>query len=176
MAKRRSKSNARRRNATRVVATRRRSNSHRRRMNPDFFGKDMQYAEIGKYVVSGLAGVAVTKAVVPMLPASIVGSNAMRFAASLGVALAAGYAASFIGKDIGSGVLFGGLMQAASTGLNAFFPAASPYLGLSGYRNSLGEFVPASFPVPQTPVVMSGPSHRLTLQAPSRMTAYGTAY
>jgi hypothetical protein len=108
-----------------------------------------------KYIGAGLAGVALTKAIVPMLPDSLRSSQAMAVASSLGVAVAIGWAAAKMDAKIGSAVLFGGLMQAASVFLNTFVPPVGRYIGLQGGRG-VGEFVPARFPVPQNPILANG--------------------
>lgn len=135
-----------------------------------------QPAQMGKAVIGGLAGVAIVRTAVPMLPAQVTSSTPMAVVASIGVALAAGWAAGkFLDANVGSAVMFGGLMQAASTALNAYLPQVGGFrLGLSG-RRGVGDYVPASFPVPQNPVLVGGPS-MTTFAAPPARRAYGPAY
>jgi hypothetical protein len=157
--RRRRKSNpsGRRRRATRSVMVVRRNSRKRYGMkrNPNFFGSSVSTIEMVKYIGGGLAGVAVTKAAVPMLPESLRGSQAMVVASSIGIAFAAGWAASKVDAKIGSAVLFGGLMQAASVFLNSFVPTVGRIVGLQGGRG-VGEFVPARFTVPQNPILANG--------------------
>lgn len=170
---RNSASGRRRRRATRSVTTIRR-NSRRRgvsRRNPAFFGSSVSTTEMVKYIAGGLIGVAATKAIVPMLPDSLRGSQAMAVASSLAVAVAVGWAASKLDPKIGSAVLFGGLMQASSVFLNSFVPPVGRFIGLSGGRG-VGEFVPARFPVPQNPI-LAGPGAGIAA-GPAR--AYMPAY
>jgi len=117
--------------------------------NPQFFGRQMKMGEVVKVVAGGLVGVGITKMVVPMLPATLTTNNLAKFASAVVVALAAGFAAGKVSSDFGSSVMFGGLMEAASIGLNPYIPV-SQYTGLSGGRG-LRAYVPAQFNEPQNP-------------------------
>lgn len=170
----------RRRNSTRVVVIQARKkgrmNSRRRRgsRNPmEMFGS-RSTKDIAKIIAGGLAGVAVTKAAVPMLPASLTSSNAMRTVSSFVVAFAAGFVGRMVDKEFGSAVMFGGFMQAASTGLNAFVPSIGRQIGLNGGRG-VGDFVPGSFTVPQNPVLLTGRQGPVAV-ANGQRRAYGSAY
>jgi hypothetical protein len=136
-----------------------RRNSRRKKYgmkrNPSFFGSSASTFEMVKYIGGGLAGVAVTKAALPMLPDVLRSSQAMVVVSSVAVAMAAGWAASKLDPKIGSAVLFGGLMQAASIALNSYVPTVGRVIGLQGGRG-VGEFVPARFPVPQNPILANG--------------------
>ena len=116
---------------------------------------------MAKAIVGGLAGVAITKAVPNMLPSSITsGSQFMNVGVSLIVAVGAGMLAKTLIKGdstIGDAILFGGLMQAGSVAINTFLPSATPYLGLSGLGNGIGDLVAGRFPVPQNPIMAGMP-------------------
>lgn len=150
----------------RRYSSRRRNMRHRR--NP--FGSGFGTTDTLKYVAGLLVGVAVTKAGVPMLPFNTT-SQPLAVAGSVGVAFAAGWLASKFDPKMGQAVLFGGLAQAASVFLNAFVPPVGSYLALRGGRG-VGEFVPASFSVPQNPIMMTGGGG--ATMAPTR--AYRPAY
>jgi hypothetical protein len=169
--RRRKNSASGRRRTARSVSMVRRNSRRGGKRNPAFFGSSVTTTEMIKYIGGGLIGVAATKALVPMLPDSLRGSQAMAVASSLAVAVAVGWAASKVDVKIGSMVLFGGLMQAASVFLNSYVPPVGRFIGLSGGRG-VGEFVPARFPVPQNPILQSG-GGGMTM-APSR--AYQSAY
>lgn len=137
----------RRRNSTRVVISRRNS----RRRNPVLFGQHMRPVELGKTVLGGLLGVTVAKLIPPMLPGGLTSSPALRVLVTGAVAFGAGMAAGKMNPAFGSAVTFGGLMQAVSTGLNAFVPQIGSQIGLNGMRG-MGDLVPGSFPMPQNPI------------------------
>lgn len=139
-----------------------RRNPHRRhhyRRNPSIFGHQVTMFEAAKVVAGGLAGVAITKAVPGMLPASLqLTSPFMSTLVGFGVAIGAGMlVGSFMKGDplLGYAVAFGGLMQAASVGINAFMP--NPYIGLHG-MGRIGDLVPGRFPVPMNPIMAGVPS------------------
>lgn len=121
-----------------------------------------------------LIGAAVTRTVVPALPAALRSNNAMATATSVGVALLAGWAGGKVSTDFGNAVMLGGLAQAASVALNAFVPQVGKVIGLSGRRGT-GDYVPAAFTVPQNPVLLTGPGITTFAGAPARR-AYGPAY
>jgi hypothetical protein len=129
----------------------RRYSSRKRNRNP--FGSGLGTQETMKYVIGLLVGVAVTKAGVPMLPFNT-SSQPLAIAGSIGVAFAAGWLASKFDPKMGQAVLFGGLAQAASVFLSSYIPPVGNYLALRGGRG-VGEFVPASFTVPQNPISMA---------------------
>ena len=111
----------------------------------------------------GLVGVAMTKYLPTLLPASIT-STISGFSGSFfpvlitgAGAFAAGYLAKrFVGETFGNAVLFGGLMQTGSAALNAFFPSAS-LLGQRLALSGVGDIVPGWYPVPQNPVTARAP-------------------
>jgi hypothetical protein len=129
-------------------------------------------------VVGGLAGVATVKMVTPMLPSALTSSNAIKILAEVGVALAAGWLAGKVSKDIGSAVLFGGLMQVGSDILTSFNIPGGSYLALSGYRRGgVGAFVPGSFTIPEVPITLgSGSGGGGAAVAGPKTRAYGRAY
>jgi len=134
-----------RRNGTKVYVIRKNRRGARR--NPEVFG--LTGSSAGKAILAGLVGVYATKTVTPMV-ANVVpqigSSNIMAALISGIVAWGGGYFVSKWDKTAGAGFMFGGLMQAGSQLLNSIVPA-NP-LSLSG----LGDFQPASFPVPQNPI------------------------
>ena len=136
-----------RKNPTRMMLVRPRR--HRQARNPMFFGRSMRAGEVAKVVAGGLVGLGVTKLVVPMLPSALTTNNFAKFGSAIVVALAAGWLANKVSNDFGSAVMFGGLMEAASIGLNPYIPIGQ-YTGLSGARG-LRAYVPAQFNEPQNP-------------------------
>lgn len=160
----------RRRNARASNPRRRRTTRHHYRRNPSIFGHQVTIVEAAKVIAGGLAGVAITKAVPGMLPASMnLTSPFMSTLVGFGVAIGAGMlTASFMKGDplLGYAVAFGGLMQAASVGINAFMP--NPYIGLHGLGR-IGDLVPGRFPVPQNPI-MAG-NQPMMLPAPAMQMA-----
>ena len=101
-------------------------------------------------VGGGLVGVAATKYLPTLIPASMLASLGSSSLVSVVVtgagAFVAGWLAGKISKEFGEAVLFGGLMQTGSALLNAFAPpSVSGALALSG----VGDIVPTGmFPVP----------------------------
>jgi len=103
-------------------------------------------------VGGGLIGVAATKFLPTLLPAST-----LTGLGSFGGVLLTGagaFVASWIFKkfmpSMADAVLFGGLMQTASVLLTAFAPASlAQRLALSG----MGDIIPGNFVVPQNPIV-----------------------
>ncbi len=150
----------RRRNTTRMVVTAprrrysRRSNPRRRRIarrrNPQLFGTSMSGAAMTKTVVAGLVGMASAKFLPTLLPSGLVGGNVMRTVATGAAALVSQMIAKAVMKDraIADAVLFGGLMQTGSVGLNAFVPGLASKFGLSG----LGDIVDANWSIPENPL------------------------
>jgi hypothetical protein len=175
----------RRRNPPRVVVRyrRRRSNArhHRRRSsrNPSLFGHSITSTGGLKLIGGGIVGVAAAKFLPTMLPSGIVGtfgSSAIGRVVITGAsAVAAGWAAGKVDKAFGEGVLFGGLMQAASVALNAFLPGFS----IGGVPLGMGDLMNGSFTVPQNPIRAAIPppppaNARVTMNGLAR--AYGAAY
>lgn len=110
-------------------------------------------------VFGGLAGVAITRA----LPNIVRRFIALPSGGWVNVLLAgvSAYAsgmigAKFLGPAVGDALMFGGLMETGSAALTmAGVTAVGQYpLTLKGYGgNGLGVFHPASFPIPQMPVM-----------------------
>jgi hypothetical protein len=127
----------------------RRSNYRRRRHNPALFGQGGMKGML-MMVGGGLVGVAATKYLPTLIPASTLASFGSSSIVSVAVtgagAFLAGWLAGKISKEFGEAVLFGGLMQTGSALLNAFAPpSVSGALALSG----VGDIVPTGmFPVP----------------------------
>jgi hypothetical protein len=153
--------NKRRNPTKRVVVVNRRRNSRKRR-NPDFFGSSLTSKQSLMILGGGFAGLIGTKFIPTLLPASLTGSvgtsTTGQFVLSLASALAVGWAAGkFVNIPFGNGAMFGGLIQAASVGLNAFLPSVYSSLGIG-----LGDLLPGSFTVPQNPI-------RAGMRAPAQM-------
>jgi len=141
----------RRNSATRVVVVAPRANRKRRRANPRrravnrrrYRRNPPDMRATGMKVAGVLVGVTVTKFVPTVLPANLLSSNAVRTMVSLAIAYAASEVSKrFAGPAFSEGVLYGGLAQAATVGLNAFLPVIGRQIGLSGIVGS------NRFPVP----------------------------
>jgi hypothetical protein len=142
----------RRRRRRSVGVSRRRNRRYSRRRNPEIFGRSGG-KDLLMMVGGGLVGVAATKFLPTLIPASITASLGSSPIVGVGMTIAGAFAASWLAKKVspsfGDAVLFGGLMQAGSVLLTAFAPAAlSSQLALSG----MGDIVPGMFVVPQNPV------------------------
>lgn len=110
----------------------------------------MQGKDAATAILAGLVGVYATKTISPMVAGAIPsfgGSPIVSALISSAVAYGGGMLLAKYDKTMGQGFMFGGLMQAGSSLLNLVVPA-NP-LSLSG----LGDFAPASFPVPQNPIM-----------------------
>jgi hypothetical protein len=147
-----------RRNKTRVIVMAPRRRNGRRRRNPvELFGQHLSAGQAAKMVAAGLVGVTATKLVVPMIPGGLTSTPIGAAIASIVVAIGGGWLIGKWDKSAGNGFAFGGLMQAGSILLSMVpIPGVSQF-ALSGYRG-MGDFVPASFPIPQTPILLTGPS------------------
>lgn len=146
-----------RKNSTRVVVMAPRRRNSRRR-NPTLFGQNLSMGQAAKMVAAGLVGVTATKLVVPMIPGGLTSTPIGAAIASIIVAIGGGWLIGKWDSSAGSGFAFGGFMQAGSILLNMVPVPGVSQFALSGYRGSMGDFVPASFPIPQTPVLLTGPS------------------
>lgn len=139
-----------------MAPRRNRRNGHRRgHRNPRLFGNSLGSKASLMTLGGGLAGVAAVKFIPTILPTSVtgmLGSSAFGpFIISGLSALAAWWVASKVSEPFSEGVLFGGLMQTASVGLNAFLPnltIGGVPIALSGF----GDLVPGQFAVPQNPL------------------------
>lgn len=154
---RRSYARRKRRNSTRVVVMAPRRRNSRRR-NPTLFGQHLSMGQAAKMVAAGLVGVTATKLVVPMIPGGLTSTPIGAAIASIIVAISGGWLIGKWDSSAGSGFAFGGLMQAGSILLNMVPVPGVSQFALSGYRGNMGDFVPASFPIPQTPILLNGPS------------------
>lgn len=140
------------RNAQRIVViTPKRNGKRRRSSNPHFFGQQVNAMKMAEYIAGGLIGVAVNKAVLPMLPTSLTSNTFAATATAIALAAAEWFVASLVDKDFGSAVGFGALMAAGTQVLNAFVPSVGSTIGLSG--RGWGDFVPGRFVVPQNPIL-----------------------
>lgn len=144
----------------RTVNSRRRRVHHRRRRNPAVFGRSGG-KDLLMMVGGGLVGVAATKYLPTLLPASITSTISGATGSFFPVIItgAGAFAAGFLakkflggalGQAFGDAVLFGGLMQTGSAALNAFFPSAS-ILGQRLALSGVGDIIPGQFVVPQNP-------------------------
>lgn len=146
----------RKRNAhpTRIVMirpNRRRNARYRRHHNPFFFGANVNPTKLAQYIAGGLIGMAVNKAILPMLPAALTSNNFAASASAIVLAIAEWWLGSLVDKDFGSAVGFGALMHAGGQILNTWVPTVGAYTGISGLGR-MGDFVPGRFPVPQNPI------------------------
>ena len=149
------------------MAPRRQNRRRNGRRNPQLFGSSLGSKASLMVLGGGLAGVAAVKFIPTLIPTSLTSSlGTSSFAPFLisGVsAIAACWLASKVSIPFSEGVLFGGLMQAASVGLNAFLPnftVGGIPIALSGF----GDLVAGNFVVPQNPLrqrQMSAPSGML---------------
>ncbi len=107
----------------------------------------------------GLAGVAAAKFIPTMIPSNITGtfgtSSFGPFVMTGLSAFAAWWLASKVSVPFSEGVLFGGLMQTASVGLNSFLPGLS-IGGVPIALSGIGDLVPGRFAVPQNPLRLNG--------------------
>ncbi len=177
------KRRTRRRSNPKVVVryrtkNRRRRTNRRTKRNPELFGSRLGSKDSLKLIGGGVLGVAATKFLPTLLPASmlmgVASSNLGKTGISLAAALISGWAVSKLDARAGQGVYFGGLMQTASVALNAFLP--SLYRALNTGMAGVGDFVPGQFAVPQNPVrgALSAPSHAMAPSG-SRVTMSGLA-
>lgn len=128
---------------------------HRRRKhNPQFFGGHVTPVRVGEYVIAGLIGVTVNRAIIAALPSSITSSNLYATGAAIAIAIGQWWVGSMVSKDLGSAFGFGGLMNATSQALNAFIPSVGSVVSLSG--RGTGDFVPATFTIPPQPAGIGG--------------------
>jgi hypothetical protein len=103
-------------------------------------------------VAGGLVGVAATKFLPTLIPASMLssfGSNAIISVLITGAgAFVAGWLGGKVSAEFGKAVFFGGMMQTGSAALNAFIPNAS-ILGQRLALSGVGDIVPTGpFTVP----------------------------
>jgi hypothetical protein len=133
-----------------------RAKNHRRRTkrNPQFFGTHTTPVRVAEYVIAGLVGVTVNRAILAALPASITSNNLYATGAALAIGVAQWWGGSMLSKDLGSAFGFGGLMNAVSQGLNAFIPSVGSVVSLSG--RGQGDFVPATYTIPPQPAGIGG--------------------
>lgn len=129
----------RRRSRTRNVSVRR----YHRRRNPGMF------AGTGGRVLGVIGGVALTKFLSGMVPASF-NTGVMSYLATGVIAFAQGKLVGKIAKNesLGNDFLVGGLAFLAAKILNDFFPSIGTYVGIAGGRG-MGLIGGSSFYVPQ---------------------------
>ena len=143
--------NKRRRHHRRT--NRRHHRHYSRRHNPAIFGRSS-----GKdlLMMTGgvLVGVAATKYLPTLVPASMLSTFGTNAFVSVIVTGAGAFVAGFLARKVSPGafadaVLLGGLAQTASAALNAFAPPTlAGRLALSG----VGDILPGSYVVPQNPI------------------------
>lgn len=141
---------------------------HRTHSSGNPFAKSISMGKPQEVAVAAagvLVGVAAVKAVAPMLPATITSSNLYSTLAAVVIAGGVWWIGSMINPEFGAAAGLGGIAEAGSIALNAWLPSVGAPL-------SLGDFVPGSFTVPQTPVDVNSVPY-----TPSRRSfAYGGAY
>lgn len=151
----RRKATNRRHRRGRRANPRRHHRHYSRRHNPAVFGKSS-----GKdlLMMTGgvLVGVAATKYLPTLIPASLLATFGTSSFISILVTGAGAFVAGMLARKVSPGafadaVLLGGLAQTASAALNAFAPPTlAGRLALSG----VGDIIPGSYPVPQNPIKM----------------------
>jgi len=146
------RSSVTKRPATRMYKMKNKGHRRRGRKNPAFFGATVSPVRLGEYVLAGLIGVTVNRAILAALPATVTANNMYATIAALAIGVAQWMGGSMLSKDLGSAFGFGGLMNAVSTGLNAFIPQVGSVVSLSGLR----DFVPATFTIPPQPAGIGG--------------------
>jgi hypothetical protein len=128
-----------------------------------------------KAVMAGMAGMAVAKFLPTLVPAGLINGNIMRTVATAASAFVAQMVAKAVVKDqaIADAVLFGGLIQAGSTALNAFLPSLASSLGLSGIMD-------ADWTIPENPLkqhpMLAPPASDARVNMAGLARAYGPAY
>lgn len=151
---------------------------------PELFGAPLFGRDGLEMVGGGLVGVAAAKFLPTLLPASLTGSLTSstfgRVIISGISAVVGGYLGSKVSLKFGQGVLFGGMIQAFSVGLNAFLPSV---YGQIGPYATLGDLMPGQFSVPQNPLrlppppptaIPAGSQARIPMNGLAR--AFGSAY
>jgi hypothetical protein len=126
---------------------RRRSNA---RKNPfSFFGGPAKPAVVAEAAVGVLAGLAIARAVINMLPASLTSTTLSKTASSIAIAIGEWWLLSMVSPTFGAAAGLGGIAYAGNSALNAVMPEVGSYTGVSG----MGDFVKGRFSVPQNPVL-----------------------
>jgi hypothetical protein len=97
-----------------------------------------------------LVGVAATKFIVGMLPASISSNTLYATIAGFAAAAFEWWLLSLVSPEFGAAAGLGGVAEAGSIALNNFMPSLGG-IALSG--RGTGDFVPGRFAVPQNPVL-----------------------
>lgn len=149
-------------NPTRVIVTapRKASNAHSApraigsAKNPVIFGTSMKPLQLGKALAGSLVGVMLAKLLPPMLPEQLVGNQALRVLVTGAIAFATGMGAQKADPVFGDGVMYGGLLQTVSIGLNTYLPSVGSRLALSGTRRpgGVGYIAPGQFAFPENPI------------------------
>jgi hypothetical protein len=114
-------------------------NPHRKRKNPMFLGSNVKPMKMVELVAGGVVGLGVNNLALAALPATLTGNAFGAVAASIAIAIASGYAGSFIDKEFGAAVAFGGFMASAQIAINQWIPSVGSTIGLSG--RGTGDFV-----------------------------------
>jgi hypothetical protein len=155
----------------RVIVVRPAHNRRRKnRRNPMLGTSNVPGTKLFMYLLVGAIGAGLNKVVTNILPSSVTGSTLGRTVSAAAVAGAQWYFGSMVNREYGPFFGFGGGMNVVSEALTAYVPGASA-LGLSG--RGVGDFVPASFTVPQNPILdASG----LPVQGSLGPAAYPAAY
>jgi len=149
-------------NPTRVIVTapRKANTQHAPRTvgsakNPVIFGTSMKPVQLGKALAGSLVGVMLCKLVPPMLPAQLTSNQALQVLVTGAIAFGSGMAAQKADQVFGDGVMYGGLLQTVSVGLNAYLPSLGSRLSLSGTGRrpgGVGYIAPGDFSFPENPI------------------------
>lgn len=163
-------------NPTRVIVTApKKANSHHApraiatAKNPVIFGTQMRPVQLGKALAGSLVGVMICKLVPPMLPTQITSNSALQVLVTGALAFGSGMAAKQADPVFGDGVMYGGLLQTVSVGLNTYLQN-SPLsrLALSGVqRRGVGYIAPGAFSFPENPL-----RNALAAPAPAAMSGF----
>lgn len=125
---------------------------NRRSHNP--FGTSISIQRPVEIITAGigvLVGVAATKFIVGMLPATISGNTLYSTIAAFAAAGLEWWLLSMVSPAFGAAAGLGGIAEAGSIALTNFMPSVGGALALSG--RGQGDFVPGRFAVPQNPVL-----------------------
>lgn len=165
------------RNRRKASTHRRTGAAHRRRRNPEIFGRSVASGDTLKMILGGLIGVTITKTAVGMLPPNLLTNGLVRVVATGALAFGIGAVAKHtgLGPAFADAVTFGGLMQAGSTALTEFVPGGfGRQLALSGVRrNGMGDLVPAQFTTPNNPLKLAAQSLVQAVSPPASAPAVG---
>lgn len=125
----------------------------RRRRSSNPFATSISLSRPTGLITAGvgvLVGVAATKFLVSLLPASIAGNTLYATVAGFAAAAVEWWLLSLVSPEFGAAAGLGGIAEAGSIALSNFMPSLGS-LALSG--RGTGNFVPGRFAVPQNPIL-----------------------